>query len=58
MSESEKTGDESETAENVEDMFATTRSGSESYHKLESFEISRFQAVIRSPAQSIHWDKT
>jgi hypothetical protein len=27
MSESEKTGDESETAENVEDMFATTRSG-------------------------------
>jgi hypothetical protein len=27
MSESEKTGDESETAENVEDMVTTTRSG-------------------------------
>jgi hypothetical protein len=27
MSESEKTGDESENAENVEDMVTTTRSG-------------------------------
>jgi hypothetical protein len=38
-SETEKTGDESETAENVEDMVTTTRSGRVITYKLESFEI-------------------
>ena len=38
-SETEKTGDESETAENVEDMVTTTRSGRVITYKLESFEL-------------------